>query len=395
MTRPDYTMRAGSRRVAASAALAAFLSISAVMVAAPFATAAPTPTTTEDVRGSDATRTREERPSTLNPVLQIPVPTIGFSNIVVETEGNIRTIDVPWLANYLSGAYRYAVGAAAVIAATLMMIGGFQYMTAGGDASRVAAGKEKISNALIGLFLTVGAYVILYTVNPDILNLDTLKIRTIKRQDYVIEESFADVDPTARTVCNTVETCTTFCATCPTGTEPGCPQATQGMMNPDEAQTVPTMDGLRGNNIQAAPGVISGLQRAASIASSQGCTIIVRDGYRPLARQIRYVCDRIRSGNTSSIGSAVAWPGGSNHGRGTAVDLSISCGGQTLTIGCSAQASGTSSVDLSRTLETIMSAAGARRYNNEIWHWEFGSTSGCRCTAPSCPDPPMPCSGNC
>ncbi|KPJ85128.1 hypothetical protein AMJ57_04175, partial [Parcubacteria bacterium SG8_24] len=99
------------------------------------------------------------------PALAVPIPTIKFTNITVTDEGedDLKTIDVPWLAEYLNGVYQYAIGMATIIAAVMMMVGGFQYLTAGGDATRVAKGKEKIKNAILGLFLTLSAYLILRT----------------------------------------------------------------------------------------------------------------------------------------------------------------------------------------------------------------------------------------
>ncbi len=75
--------------------------------------------------------------------------------------------------------YTYAVGVAAVLAAVMMMIGGIIWLTAA-DSGRVSRAKGMISDALIGLALTLGAYVILQTVNPDILQLRTPKVKFVK-----------------------------------------------------------------------------------------------------------------------------------------------------------------------------------------------------------------------
>ncbi|MEK9151772.1 MAG: pilin, partial [Patescibacteria group bacterium] len=89
------------------------------------------------------------------------------------------------LGDYISSVYRYAVSVAGVIAAVMMMVGGFQYLTAGGDASRVTQGKERIVDSLVGLFLALAAYLILNTINPDLVNLRLPRIPIIKRQEFV------------------------------------------------------------------------------------------------------------------------------------------------------------------------------------------------------------------
>ena len=51
----------------------------------------------------------------------------------------------------------------------MMIIGGFQYLTSAGDASKIGAAKSRMANALIGLVLVLGAYTILKTINPELL----------------------------------------------------------------------------------------------------------------------------------------------------------------------------------------------------------------------------------
>lgn len=126
----------------------------------------------------------QKAPSTIVPRLQIPIPTVKFTDIKRTRDGEVETLDIPWLADYIDGVYRYAVGIAGALAAVIMMIGGFQYVTAGGDKSRVDAGKEKIKNATIGLALSVGAYVLLNAINPDLVGFNALKIVSIKRIEY-------------------------------------------------------------------------------------------------------------------------------------------------------------------------------------------------------------------
>lgn len=57
----------------------------------------------------------------------------------------------------------------AVTAVVMLAIGGFQYMTSEAFHGK-AKGLERIRNAILGLLLLLGTYLILYTVNPALLN---------------------------------------------------------------------------------------------------------------------------------------------------------------------------------------------------------------------------------
>jgi hypothetical protein len=126
----------------------------------------------------------------VKPNLTITIPTLQFSDATYTENGTIRTLTVPFLAQYLSAVYRYGVGIAAVVAAVMAMVGGLQYLTAGADSTRVSAAKERISNALVGLALAVGSYVILSTINQDLVTLKPLVITQVKGIPVPDNETF-------------------------------------------------------------------------------------------------------------------------------------------------------------------------------------------------------------
>jgi hypothetical protein len=84
------------------------------------------------------------------------------------------------LGEYLAAVYTYAASVAGIFAVIMMMIGGFQWMSARDNPSSVAAAKDRIQNALIGLGLTLFAFLMLQTVNPDLVLLRLPKIPIIK-----------------------------------------------------------------------------------------------------------------------------------------------------------------------------------------------------------------------
>ena len=54
----------------------------------------------------------------------------------------------------------------------MIVVGGFEYITAGGNESTVGRAKTRITQALLGILLILGSYLILNTINPDLVNFD-------------------------------------------------------------------------------------------------------------------------------------------------------------------------------------------------------------------------------
>lgn len=69
---------------------------------------------------------------------------------------------------YLPGIFVFAIGVATVMAFVMITWGGIQYMTTDAISGK-ANGRENIENALWGLGLCIAAWIILYTINPQIL----------------------------------------------------------------------------------------------------------------------------------------------------------------------------------------------------------------------------------
>jgi hypothetical protein len=63
------------------------------------------------------------------------------------------------------------IGICAVLAVVMIVIGGLEYMTSELPGNK-EHGKERITGAVFGLILALGAYALLYTINPNLLNSD-------------------------------------------------------------------------------------------------------------------------------------------------------------------------------------------------------------------------------
>lgn len=74
------------------------------------------------------------------------------------------------LGDYINKGYNFALGASVTVAIVILMIGGLRYVMAA-QTGETAKAKAMIQNAVIGLVLLIGAFVILYTVNPQLTKL--------------------------------------------------------------------------------------------------------------------------------------------------------------------------------------------------------------------------------
>jgi len=82
------------------------------------------------------------------------------------------------LGNYLNAIIKLTIGIAAVMAMVMIVMGGIQYMTSELPGVK-GAGKERIINAILGLLVALGAWIILFTINPDLLNTNIVIKKTL------------------------------------------------------------------------------------------------------------------------------------------------------------------------------------------------------------------------
>ena len=102
------------------------------------------------------------------------VPIGDLDEITFEKEGTTKPI-----ADYIQAIYKYAIGVVAILATVVMMIGGVVWITAGGNQNRVGEAKQYISGSLTGLVLVFCSYMILNTINPDLVKFKPVGIKTV------------------------------------------------------------------------------------------------------------------------------------------------------------------------------------------------------------------------
>lgn len=102
----------------------------------------------------------------------------GAKDFVPLTEGDAGDL---WegvgdgsFSDLINNIYIYTIVISAMLAVIMITIGGFQYM-GGGSYTTKGAGKERMTNAIIGILIVISAVLILNIINPKIAKLELFK----------------------------------------------------------------------------------------------------------------------------------------------------------------------------------------------------------------------------
>lgn len=89
------------------------------------------------------------------------------------------------IGQYVNLVYKLVVGLAIFFGIIMLTVAGFRWLTAGGNTGKIGESKKMIFNAIIGLLIAAGAYTILQTINPRLLELHLPLIPKIKTINYL------------------------------------------------------------------------------------------------------------------------------------------------------------------------------------------------------------------
>lgn len=146
--------------------------------------------------------TEEKYVPPLEPKLQIPIPGLKLTTIFeTKQEGEQRVLYLPTIAEYAAGVYKYLISIVGIIAGIMIVWAGTKWLMSAGNADMVSDAKKKIGNAIIGLILAVGSYIILYLINPDLVSFKSLRIQLIERQLYAPGEEATEIAQTKGQQC--------------------------------------------------------------------------------------------------------------------------------------------------------------------------------------------------
>lgn len=94
--------------------------------------------------------------------------TTGYVPISSIPGANPQSVD---LVQYINAAFNLALGVGALLAVLMIVYGGFEYIFSGVLEGK-KNGRARIQQALYGLALLILVYLILYIINPQIVNLN-------------------------------------------------------------------------------------------------------------------------------------------------------------------------------------------------------------------------------
>ncbi len=115
------------------------------------------------------------------PKPRVNIPGLEFTQILDKKydEFGKPYLEVPFLGQYIAAVYRYAVAIASIIAIVMIIVGGFELIISGGG-EMVQGAKTRIGNAVTGLVIALGSYVLLYAINPELVRFRSLKIDLVE-----------------------------------------------------------------------------------------------------------------------------------------------------------------------------------------------------------------------
>jgi hypothetical protein len=89
------------------------------------------------------------------------------------------TITGKTIGEYIQAIYNYAIGIVGILAAVVLMFGGVIWLTAGGSQEKVKEAKAWIGASISGLVLLLCSYMILNTINPDLVSFKEISPKTV------------------------------------------------------------------------------------------------------------------------------------------------------------------------------------------------------------------------
>lgn len=129
----------------------------------------------------------------------ISVPLFSEDLSAGKVDPATNTVQINWIAEYIRNIFSFGTAIAGVLAVLLIIYGGLKWTLARGDAGKISDARQIISGAVIGLLLLFGSIVILQTINPEIVSLDSLRFTISKKLSPTDVELDLIPETTART----------------------------------------------------------------------------------------------------------------------------------------------------------------------------------------------------
>lgn len=124
------------------------------------------------------------------PEPRITIPGLKFSDASIDKlkdsqeEGPVY-LNFPFLGEYITVVYKYAIVIMSILSVAMIIVSGFQWIVPDSSGENISSAKKRIAGAVTGLILAVGSYTILYTINPELVQFRSIRVRYIAADQHV------------------------------------------------------------------------------------------------------------------------------------------------------------------------------------------------------------------
>lgn len=155
-------------------------------------------------------------PVTLKFKPQVPLPGITLNNGSIDVgfyKAASGTMVSDLLPRYIMAVYNYSLAIVGILATIVLMGGGVLWLVSGGDAGKITQAKELITGSISGTLILVVAWMILNTINPNLVNFKAIETVYIEKSSFCCHPLKGNI-PTGRDgdcatgkMCKAGETC--------------------------------------------------------------------------------------------------------------------------------------------------------------------------------------------
>ena len=115
-----------------------------------------------------------------DPVIFTPQITIPGSDFQKKIDYEIKD-STTTIGDYIKSIYNYFLAIVGLLAVIVLMASGIIWMTAAGNTERISQAKGWMTGSLTGLVLMLFSYVLLKTINPNLVNFKTTPIQSLEK----------------------------------------------------------------------------------------------------------------------------------------------------------------------------------------------------------------------
>lgn len=200
------------------------------------------------------------------PQPKITIPGLSFSEPKTIKEPTGTFLYIPFIGEYIASIYKYLIIVAGIIAVAMIINAAFGWVMSGGSQEKITHARTRIGQALMGLFIAVASYFILYFINPNLVEFKNLRVHYVETIPLNLEIT-SDYDQEGGQ----------SYAPPPAGTS--------------DLVYIPDMPGLEvkcGKQYRyCSEQCVNGLKAAVEKMHAQGYTVVLKSCFRPVEQQVK------------------------------------------------------------------------------------------------------------